>query len=121
MKRQCAYYDSKESLVAAFLQNNAVFHKSCITASSKQKLNHKSKYIELLEAQQHESGSSNDPELIDETSKRATRRSTDMKNFAQFFVAITMKKSIFINVKHCPSKGRTLCQRPWIHSCFSKT
>ena len=39
LKRRYACYDSKKSLVAAFLQNNAVFHKSCIYAYNKQKLN----------------------------------------------------------------------------------
>lgn len=43
LKRQC--YDSKESLVAAFLQNNVVFHKSCISACNKQKLNRKWKFM----------------------------------------------------------------------------
>ena len=66
--------------MAAFLQNNT--NKSCISASSKQKHNRKRKYIESQEEQLHGAGSSNDPKLIDKTSKRATRRSTDMKNFA---------------------------------------
>ena len=47
LKRQC--YDSKESLVAAFLQNNVVFHKSCISAYIKQKLNRKWKFMESWE------------------------------------------------------------------------
>ena len=95
--------------MAAFLQNNT--NKSCISASNKQKHNRKRKYIESREEQLHGPGNSNDPKLIDKTSKRATRRSTYMKNFAltSLFCSCHEEK---VNLHQLEaSKDRTLRQR----------
>ena len=65
----------------------------------------------ITEEQLHGPGSSNDPKLIDKTSKRATRRSTDMKNFAltSLFCSCHEEK---VNLHQLEaSKDRTLRQR----------
>lgn len=64
LKLWCACHDSKESLWLLFYKKKQIF-KSLASLLTKTKTQLKN--IESLEAQQHESQSSNDPELIDET------------------------------------------------------
>ena len=64
LKLWCACPDSKESLWLLFYKKKQIF-KSLASLLTKTKTQLKN--IESLEAQQHESQSSNDPELIDET------------------------------------------------------
>eukprot|EP00794_Sanderia_malayensis_P004251 gene4251-4816_t len=81
--RRCASYENKESFADAMLQNNAVFHKSCVSLYNKQKLNRKRKYQESLNEKQGEEELRNkDPAVTAQPSQRPSRRSIDMKNFA---------------------------------------
>ena len=48
LKRRCTNYNNDQDLAEAFIENHAVFHKSCVTVYNKQKLNRKRKHAESL-------------------------------------------------------------------------
>ena len=81
LQRRCSPYDSNDSLVETFLQNNAVFYKSCIAAYNKQKLSRKGKLRESIDAQEDHISLNNEETPVDERSARTSRASQEMKNF----------------------------------------
>ena len=68
-------------MIVTFLQNNAVFHKSCIAAYNKQKLSHKRKLKECIDAKENHISLNNEETPVDERSARTSRASQEMKNF----------------------------------------
>ena len=93
------FTDSKQ-LSEAFLENHALFHKSCVSAYNKQKLNRKRKHFEAFGATDDE------PQQTLSESDGAGIRSTEVIQTCKillrlaFFVEKETLKKNFIVVKH---------------------
>ena len=77
LKRRCTIYKNSQDLVQAFIENHAVFHKSCVSVYNRQKLKRKRKHAEsfnVRDAPENSSGS--DPIEV-----RVNRSNVDLRNF----------------------------------------
>ena len=98
LKRRCAICNNHQDLVEAFIENQEVFHKSCVSVYNKQKLNRKRKHAELLNVRDApENSSESDPIKV-----RVTLATLIYKISFQIFPSVEKKivKRSFIDVKH---------------------
>ena len=77
LKRRCAMYKDDKDLSEAFIENHALFHKSCVSTYNKQKLSRKRKHAESL-------GVSDEPQTSfepDAVEVRINRSNANLQNF----------------------------------------
>ena len=98
LKRRCAICNNDQDLVEAFIENQEVFHKSCVSVYNKQKLNRKRKHAELLNVRDApENSSESDPIKV-----RVTLATLIYKIAFQIFPSVEKKivERSLIDVKH---------------------
>ena len=62
LKRRCTIYNNDQDLVEAFIENQVVFHKSCVSVYNKYKLNRKQKHAKSFNVRDApENSSESDP------------------------------------------------------------
>ena len=62
LKRRSTIYNNDQDPAEAFIENHAVFHKSCVSVYNKQKLNRKRKHAESFDIRDApENSSESDP------------------------------------------------------------